>query len=144
MAWFFVTIDFDMKKLMKNIFGFTVIEFLVGIAAISIIAVVALTNIRTLRAENRDTASKADINTLVFQLESFYEKNGYYPQAINSQTLTNLDSETFKDSHGETINQGSTLYVYSPGNCTENKCKNYEIRAELEREAPYVKESLNS
>lgn len=133
-----------MKKVLQNVFGFTVIEFLVGVALLSIIAVVTLTNIRALRAENRDTASKTDVNTMVFQLESFHEKNGYYPETITIKTVPGLDLETLKDSRGEVINQGSALYVYSPGNCAETKCKNYEIKATLEREAPYIKDSLNS
>lgn len=125
-------------------FGFTIIEFLVGISILSIVVVVALTNVRTLRAENRDNQAKSDINTLVFQLESFYEKNGYYPQVVDSQTLAAVDADVFVDSRGNTVGKDSTLYKYLPRSCSESKCKSYEASAILEREAPYIKESLNS
>lgn len=133
-----------MKKTWLNEQGITAIEFLVGLLVISIVAVVALTNIRSIRAENRDTQSKKDMNTLAFQLETFYQKNGYYPSTVNSTTLAGVDSETFKDSRGQTINQDSVLYAYTPVSCTDTKCRGFELKAELEREAPFIKQSLNN
>jgi len=68
-----------MKKLQLNTLGFTIIELLVFIVVITAITLVAVSNIRDLRATNRDQASKIDINTIFYKLEVFFEKNGYYP-----------------------------------------------------------------
>ena len=72
-----------MRKLHTNSDGFTVIELLVFILVLSVIAVVALSNIRTIRAQNRDQASKTDINATYYQLESFHEKRSYEKGLIN-------------------------------------------------------------
>lgn len=132
-----------MKKLSKNSQGFTVIELLVVILVLATLAVVAIANIRGLRAENRDTAVKTDINAVYYQLESFYEKNGYYPEVINAETLQGIDPESLKDSSGKSIEEADSNYTYEPTTCTEGKCKSFELSAKLEREAPYVKQSLN-
>lgn len=133
-----------MKITKINSSGLTAIEFLVGLLVVSIIAVVALTNIRSMRAENRDTKSKQDINTLAFELESFYQKNNFYPNELNSATLKDTDQEIFKDSRGQVIGQDSVLYTFTPINCVESKCKSFELEAKLELEAPFIKQSLNN
>ena len=132
-----------MKKLSQNTHGFTVIELLVVILVLSIVAVLAITNIRGLRAEKRDTISKTDINAVYYQLESFYEKNNYYPEQLSVDTLKGLDPESLKDDLGIAVNDLGGLYTYKPNGCSEAKCKSFELSARLEREAPYTKNSLN-
>lgn len=124
--------------------GFTIIELLVFIVVLTGLAVLGISNIRTLRAENRDSTTKADINAVYYQLESFYEKNGHYPEALSTETLKGIDPESLKDKNGITVNQDGSLYTYRPINCAEAKCKRYDLTGQLEREAPYTKQSLNS
>ena len=133
-----------MKKLSKNNQGFTVIELLVFILVLAVLAVIGVTNIRSLRAENRDTSRKTDINAVYYQLESFYEKNGYYPEKIDAKTLAGIDPESLKDTDGKTINEEGGAYIYKPGSCTDAKCGRFELSVQLEREALYVKQSLNN
>lgn len=132
-----------MRKLTKNSQGFTVIELLVVILVLAALAVIAVANIRGLRAENRDTAAKTDINAIYYQLESFYEENSYYPESLKTETLKGLDPESLKDTDNKAINESDSKYSYRPTSCSENKCKSFELTAQLEKEAPYVKQSLN-
>lgn len=132
-----------MKKLHAHSEGFTVIELLVFIVVLVTIAVLGISNIRTVRAQNRDTASKTDINAMYYQLESFYEKNGYYPSTIDVVTLKGLDPDSLKDTNQVPINQLGGIYTYKALGCTETKCKSFELTAKLEKEAPFVKQSLN-
>jgi prepilin-type N-terminal cleavage/methylation domain-containing protein len=133
-----------MKKLSANSQGFTVIELLVVILVFVGVAVVAVTNVRNLKAEQRDTVSKADINAVYYQLESFYEKNGYYPEKIDAAALKGIDPESLKDDLGKTVNEDGGIYSYKGISCAETKCKRFELTAQLEKEATFMKQSLNN
>lgn len=122
--------------------GFTIIELMVTIVIISAISVLALVNIRGVRAEHRDTERKTDVNAMYYQLESFHESNGYYPETINTSTLKGIDPESLKDTVGRTVNQAGSTYLYQPRDCSEKKCKSYLLSTELESEAAYQKQSL--
>ncbi len=133
----------DMKKLHSQTSGFTTIELLVFVLILGIIGVVALTNLRTVRAQSRDRTSKTDINATYYQLESFREKNGYYPEKIDTTTFKGIDPENLKDRFGLTVNEEKGNYTYKPAGCTETKCTSFRLIAQLEKEAPFIKESLN-
>ncbi len=132
-----------MKKRLLSVSGFTVIELLVFITVIVAIAVLGISNIRSLRAQNRDTTSKTDMNALYYQLESFYEKNGYYPEKVAAANLAGIDPASLKDKNNLEINAAGSTYSYKPANCNESKCKSFELSAQLEKEAPFIKQSLN-
>lgn len=132
-----------MKKLHIYSEGFTVIELLVFILVIVAIGVLGVSNIRTIRAQNRDSTAKTDINAVYYQLESFHEKNGYYPEKIDVVTLKGIDPVSLKDKNELDVNQAGSTYLYKPANCAEAKCKSFELSTELEKEARFVKESLN-
>jgi len=140
----FATIERVMKKLSRNSEGFTVIELLIVVLVFVGIAVIAITNIRNVRAENRDSAGKTDINAIYYQLESFYEKNGYYPASIDATQLKGIDPGSIQDYKGKSVNEAGSLYTYKPVTCTEAKCKSFELSAQLEKEAVYIKRSLNN
>lgn len=131
-----------MRKLNKQ--GFTAIELLVVILVLLVIAAVAVSNIRGLRADNRDEQRKTDINAMYYQLESFYEKNSYYPQEVNAETLKGIDPESLKDTNGVLVNVNGAQYSYKSKDCAKAQCKSYELSTTLEREATYTKLSLNN
>jgi len=133
-----------MKKIHSNNLGFTVIELLVFIIVITAITLVAVSNIRDLRATNRDQASKIDINTIFYKLEVFFEKNGYYPETIDTKNLQGLELDNLKDKNNVQINQAGSAYTYKPAGCAEAKCKSFELKTLLEKEAPFIKQSLNN
>lgn len=131
-----------MKKTTFNQHGFTIIELMVVIVAVAAISVVALSNVRTIRAQNRDTTKKQDINAVFYQLESFHETNGYYPQVPTEKTLKGIDPASLVDNNTKSINQPGSAYVYTPSGCKEQKCTSYSITSTLELEVPFSKQSL--
>lgn len=131
-----------MKTKQLSKLGFTIIELMVCIVVIAAISVLALTNVRGARAEQRDAQKKSDINAIFFQLEAFHEANGYYPKTIDGNVLKGIDPDSLIDNNGKSISDGTGAYVYSAENCTEAKCKTYVLRAELEKEAVFQKLSL--
>ncbi len=133
----------DMKKLRLNSNGFTVIELLVFIIVIVAISLVAVSNIRDLRASNRDQTSKVNINAIFYQLELFHEKNGFYPESIDATSLKGIAKESLNDRNGIAINKPGSVFSYKPRDCSESKCKSFELKTKLEKEAPFIKQSLN-
>ncbi|MCB9822043.1 type II secretion system protein [Candidatus Nomurabacteria bacterium] len=129
-------------KRITNQSGFTIIELLVFITVVLAITIIAASNIRDLRANNRDQESKIDINATAYQLEVFHEKNNYYPEKIEAKIIPGLEEKSIKDRNNLTISEPGSSYTYKPSGCSEGKCKNFELKANLEKEAPFVKQSL--
>lgn len=132
-----------MKQLHSQTEGFTVIELLVFIAVLVVVAVVGISNFRGLKASNRDAIRKSNINAIYYQLESFHEKNNYYPQKIDAKVLKGIDPDNLRDVEGVEINTSGSEYSYKPISCNDSKCKSYVLTAQLEKEAPFTKESLS-
>ena len=80
---------------------------------------------------------------MFYQLESFYEKNGYYPSTIDATQLKGIDPESLKDNNKLGVNQAGGTYTYKPLGCADGKCKSFELSTTLEKEAPFIKQSLN-
>lgn len=131
-----------MKKNRVTQTGFTIIELMVAIVFLSALTALALINIRGIRAENRDTERKSDINAVFFQLETFHQANGYYPATFDIKTLKGIDPAALKDTVGRTFNEEGSEYRYRARDCNDTKCKSYELTADLEKEAPFTKQSL--
>lgn len=107
------------------------------------LAGIGVANVRALRADNRDEARKTDINAIYYQLESFYEKNDYYPEKLSTQTLPGIDPESLIDQDNLAVHAEGASYVYRPNDCSKTKCQSFELSTELERESTYIKLSLN-
>ena len=133
--------------------GFTVIELLVVIAFLIFAGVLFVIQKNNLEVAARDDKRKTAINAMYYGLEeSFFKQNGYYPAEINEKNLTTLDSALFTDPNGVELGQTTETYNdeevsvqsdyrYEPTNCSDNKCKSYSLRADLEAEADYVKKN---
>lgn len=133
--------------------GFTVIELVVVTAFLLFAGVLFFNQKNTLEVANRDKERKIAINAMYYGLEeAFFKQNKYYPEKIDEKNLTTVDAALFIDPNG--IKLGQTIqkiddqevpvesdYRYEPTNCTLGKCKSYELRANLEAEADYVKKS---
>jgi type II secretory pathway pseudopilin PulG len=129
---------------MKRSNGFTVIEIIVAILFLATVTAILLVQKGNLNATTRDNERKVAINAMYYDLEEvFYAKNGYYPSSIDSKTLTAMDPSLFTDPSGVAMGQPSADYRYDGTDCTNTQCKSYTLRANLEKEADYVKTSRN-
>lgn len=125
---------------MKRAHGFTIIELLVAIVFLTAIGVLFFIQKNNLQIAGRDEQRKIAINTIYYGLEeSFHAKNGYYPASIDEKTLTTVPAELFTDPLGVKLGDSASNYRYEPLNCTDNKCKGYNLRTTLENEADFVK-----
>ena len=116
------------------------------LAFVATACILFLTQKAALDATVRDSDRKTSINAMYFNLEEvYYEKNGHYPQDIDSQRLRAMDPDLFYDPAGELVNAPNSTLHYNPADCSlDGKCKSYTLRAVLEREAEFVKTSRRS
>ena len=129
---------------MKRQHGFTVIEIIAVILFLGVATTLLLVQRANLAASQRDNDRKTAINAMYYNLEEvFYEQNGYYPSKIDSKTLRAMDPALFTDPNGIKLDEASSTYRYEATNCTDTKCKSYSLRADLEKEADFVKTNRN-
>lgn len=130
---------------MKKKSGFTVIELVVVIAFAGLVLGVFFLQKSNVDAMNRDDKRKTALNAMYYALEEgFYAKNGFYPESISEENLTVMDPNLFTDPNGINLGKEGSDYSYTPANCDNNgKCKEYILRAVLEKEDIYIKRNRN-
>lgn len=124
--------------------GFTIIELFALILLIFIIGMVFWTQKNNIETASRDDKRKTSINAMYYGLEEvYYPAHKSYPRTLTESTLPSVDPAVFKDPKGNKIGQASSDYSYEGKACTDDQCKSYTLRARLENEADYVKDSRN-
>jgi type II secretory pathway pseudopilin PulG len=136
---------------MKKSNGFTVLELIFIIILLGVASVFFFVQKNSIEVASRDEQRKIAINAIYYSLEEvFYKQYNYYPQTINKDVLISIDPSLFTDPDGvklgklQTVNGVTTQpdYYYEPINCsTDGKCKSYTLRALLENEDDFVKDS---
>lgn len=127
---------------MKSSRGFTVIELIIVIAFFAVASVIFFVQKNHVEVAARDDARKTAINAMYYSLEEVYFKqNNSYPRTINSDVLPSVDPNLFKDPNGAKIGESNSEYRYEGLDCTDNSCKSYTLRADLEAEGDFVKSS---
>lgn len=122
--------------------GFTVLELMTLIAILIVIGAVFWTQKTAVETSSRDDSRKTAINALYYGLEEvYYPTNQHYPKTLSSSTLSSVDPKTFKDPNGVELGKADSTLIYEGKNCTGDACASYTLRALLENEADYVKDS---
>lgn len=127
---------------MKTKRGFTILELVVCIIFVGIFVVLFFLQKVNVDAMDRDTYRKVAINAMFYSLEEgFYVEHGYYPETIFEDNLTTMDPNLFTDPFGINIDDEGSSYRYEPANCEDGKCQQYTLRAIMEKEDDYIKNS---
>lgn len=127
---------------MKKQRGFTVLELIIVVVFLLVVGTVFFVQRRDLQVANRDSQSKTAINAIYYNLEDiYYAANNAYPETLTADALKGLDPSALKDPDDVTIGDENSTYRYEPKDCTNGLCKSYELRADLEAEADFVKDS---
>jgi type II secretory pathway pseudopilin PulG len=125
---------------MKKKSGFTIIELAVVIVFATLLLILFFVQKMNSDAMHRDEQRKEAINAMYYALEEgFYKENGYYPETISEDNLKVMDPQLFTDPFGANLGLEGSSYTYEPANCEDGKCKEYTLRAELEKEDDYIK-----
>lgn len=131
-----------MNKSTKS--GFTLLELSIVIVFSTLLLVLFFVQKSNVDAMNRDEDRKIAINAMFYALEEgFYAKNGYYPETISEENLTVMDPQLFTDPVGLNLGIEGSSYSYEAANCEDGRCREYTLRAILEKEDNYVKRNRN-
>ena len=123
--------------------GFTLLELVIVIVVVAIGLILFILQSQNISAMQRDEDRKTAINAMYYALEEgFYAQHKYYPQTISEENLTVMDPALFTDPLGINLGQEGSSYSYTPANCDDNgHCKEYILRAVLEKEDTYIKKN---
>jgi len=130
---------------MKTRKAFTVLELILAIVFVGIFVVLFFVQKQTIAAMERDERRKTAINAMYYALEEgYFEKNEAYPENIESaDVLPWIDPNLFTDPYGTNLWEKGSNYAYEASDCKDGKCQSYTLRAELEKEDTYIKNSRN-
>lgn len=129
---------------MKSQRGFTVIEIMVVIVFLVFAGAIFYWQKNDLTIAERDNDRKTAINAMFYSLEEvFYVANKSYPRTISADNIRSIDPELFKDPQGRAIGNQASDYRYEASGCAGDVCEGYVLRADLEHEADFVKNSKN-
>lgn len=127
---------------MKKKSGFTILELSTVIVLAGLLLVLFFVQKQNSDAMHRDEQRKEAINAMYYALEEgFYAENGYYPESISEDNLKTMDPQLFTDPNGINIGTEGSSYSYEPADCEDGKCKEYTLKADLEKEADYIKKN---
>lgn len=126
---------------MKTKKGFTLIEVTIVGAFAALLVIIFFIQKANVDAMNRDDDRKTAINAMYYALEEYYYPTyGYYPTEISEEVLPVIDPQLFTDPFGNNLGLDGGSYTYEPANCNAaNECREYTLRANLEKEDAYIK-----
>ena len=125
--------------------GFTILEIIIVGTFAGLLLIFFFVQKSNIDAFNRDEDRKTAINAMYYALEeSFYPQNGYYPEQISENNIKVIDPALWTDPLGRNLGDPESSYSYEPANCKDGKCKEYILKATLEKEDTYVKYNRNS
>ena len=120
--------------------GFTILEIIIVGVFATLLLIFFFIQKANLDAFSRDEQRKTAINAMYYALEeSFYKDNGYYPESISEDNIKVIDPSLWTDPSGFNLGDPNSSYSYEPANCKEGKCKEYTLKANLEKEDTFVK-----
>ncbi len=130
---------------MKTRKAFTVLELILAIVFVGIFVVLFFIQKQNIAAMERDEKRKTAINAFYYALEEgYYVENNAYPENIEkADVLPWIDPNLFTDPYGLNLWDKGSSYSYEASNCENGKCKSYTLRAEMENEDVYIKNSRN-
>lgn len=124
--------------------GFTVLEIIIVAIFATLALVLFFVQKSNIDAMQRDEDRKTAINAIYYALEeSFYKDHKYYPETISEENIKVIDPALWTDPFGFNLGDSLSSYSYEPANCTDGKCKEYVLKADLEKEEDYFKYNRN-
>lgn len=127
---------------MKKQFGFTALELIVAIIVLAAAGTIFWMQKADLNAQHRDIQRKTAINAMYYNLEEVvYPTLNAYPAKLDEKQLKAMDAGLLSDPAGIKVGDYGSSYSYEPSSCTGDVCAHYVLRAHLEKEADFTKES---
>ncbi len=124
--------------------GFTVLEIIIVSIFAALLLIIFFVQKGNIDAMERDDDRNIAINAMYYALEEdFYKEHNYYPETISEDNIKVIDPSLWTDPFGYNLGDPESSYSYQPANCENGKCKEYILKATLEKEDAYIKSSRN-
>lgn len=124
--------------------GFTLLEVVIVGAFAALLFILFFVQKTNVDAFKRDEDRKTAINAMYYALEeSFYKDHSYYPETISEENIKVIDPALWTDPDGYNLGDPASSYSYEAANCKNGKCKEYTLKANLEKEDIYIKNNRN-
>ncbi|MBR0372598.1 type II secretion system protein [Candidatus Saccharibacteria bacterium] len=124
--------------------GFTILEIIIVSIFATLLVILFFIQKSNIDAMERDEDRKIAINAMYYALEeSFYKNNGFYPETISEENIKVIDPALWTDPLGYNLGDPMGSYSYEAANCKDGKCKEYVLKAILEKEDTYIKYHRN-
>lgn len=124
--------------------GFTILEISIVGVFVTLLLILFFVQKANLDAMKRDENRKTAINAMYYALEeSFYKEHKYYPETISEENIKVIDPALWTDPNGINLGDPISDYSYTPANCDNGHCKEYTLKATLEKEDAYIKYNRN-
>lgn len=124
--------------------GFTIIEIIIVAVFASLLLILFFIQKSNLDAMERDEDRKIAINAMYYALEEgYYKEHKYYPETIGEDNIKVIDPSLWTDPNGFNLGDPYSNYSYTPANCENGHCKEYVLKADLEKEDDYIKSNRN-
>lgn len=125
---------------MKSKKGFTILEITIVAIFAGLLFILFFVQKSNIDAMERDEDRKIAINAMYYALEeSFYPEHNYYPESISEDNIKVIDPALWTDPSNFNLGDPQSSYHYEAANCHDGKCKEYTLKADLEKEDTYVK-----
>ena len=125
--------------------GFTVLEIIIVAVFATLALILFFVQKSNIDAMQRDEDRKTAINAMYYALEeSFYKDHKYYPEQISEDNIKVIDPALWTDPSGINLGDLGSSYTYEAANCKDGKCKEYTLKATLEKEDTYIKNNRNN
>ncbi len=123
--------------------GFTVTELIVAIVFFTVVGGVFYSQQLSREASHRDTERKTAMNAIYYNLIEIVKPTlGGYPRVLSAEKLKGMDGKLLTDPRGKAIQTPGSEYYYEPSECDGGDiCRGFTLRADLEREDAFVKNS---
>lgn len=120
--------------------GFTIAELLIALAMLTAASLFVYSQWQYTAAAERDSDRKIAINAIDAYLQEVYlATNNEYPLLLDPKAITAINEDELRDPSGRPVTDFRSDLRYEPGNCTENACQRYTLRAALENEADFIR-----
>jgi type II secretory pathway pseudopilin PulG len=109
-------IRFKITNLKDREAGLTIVELLIVIAVVVFLGYIVIANYSAIQSKQRNATRQSDLKVLQQQIETYFSKNGYYPN------LNDINDASWRTKNMKQLNNDDLVDPLSKCNPNNNSC----------------------